>query len=252
MRTHLGCTGRIDLGNLSPETERKLEQVEATWLEFSSDPPSLVVRHVQPDAISAPREIAGELMEFLCQLPESERQAARGGALYYLDEQTGQYLRMRVGYGGNVSVSWAHPNYELGQAVLYDGQHTPVVFEPYQCLNGSVSLKAAPGAVETIRAAIERPAGLSPQGTYSTHVIGEVIGLRLHDVNSSVLPLLETLRRLARPGSLDGWIEVSSFRTGDLDDYCRFVFKKGEARLVRPALWGEAATARMAAKARDL
>jgi len=249
MRTHLGCTGRIDLGDLSRETQRRLEEVNATWLEFSSDPPSLVVRHVQPDAISAPREIAGELLEFLSQLPEQERRAAAGGALYYLDEQSGQYLRLRVWRGGNLTVSWAHPNYAEAQRVLYDGQLAPVVFEPYQCLNGSVSMKARPGAVEEIRSAIERPAGLCPQGEYELHTIGDVVGLQLRDVNSSVVPLIETLRKVSLPGSLDGMIAVSSFRAGDLDDYCRFVFKDGETWVVRPSLWSDAPAEQVAARA---
>jgi len=249
MRTHLGCTGRIDLGGLSQETQRKLEEVKATWLEFSPDPPSLVVRHVQPDAISAPREIAGALLEFLSLLTELERRAVGGGALYYLDEQTGQYLRLRVWRGGNLTVSWAHPNYAGGDRVLYDGQPTPVIFEPYQCLNGSVALKVRPGAAEEIRAAIERPAGLAPQGEYKLHTIRDVVGINLRDVNSSVLPLIETLRKVAEPGSLDGQIDVSSFRGGDLDDYCRFDFKAGEVWLVRPSLWSEAPAEQVAAKA---
>jgi len=240
MRTHLGCTGRIDLGHISEGTQTRLEEVKATWLEFAPEPPSLVVRHVQPDAVSAPREIAGELLDFLSQLSEEERRNVLGGALYYLDEQNGQYLRLRVASGGNLNVSWANPDYNGARRVLYQNQPTPVVFEPYQRLNGSVALKAAPGAVEEIRAAIEKPAGISPQGDYTLHLIREIVGLHLKDVNSSVIPLVETLLKLAAPGSLDGHIDVGSFRTGDLDDYCRFVFKEGKAWLLRPGLWEEA------------
>lgn len=249
MRTHLGCTGRIDLGNLSQETQRRLEEVDATWLEFSPDPPSLHVRHVQPDAISPPREIGGELLEFLTRMSDVERRAFPGGALYYLDEQTGQYLRLRVWGGGVLTISWAHPGYEDVRGVLYEGQATSVVFEPYQCLNGSLSLTARPGAAEEIRLTIERPAGLCPQGEYELHPIGEVLGLELRDVNSSVVPLVETLRQVAVPGSLNGQIDVSSFRAGDLDDYCRFVFRNGEVRLLRPSLWNDAPADRVESKA---
>ena len=240
MRTHLGCTGSVELGAISSETQGRLEEVEATWLEFSPDPPSLVVRHVQPDAVSAPREIAGELLEFLSHLSDRERRAARGGALYYLDEQSGEYLRLRVWPGGNLTVSWAHPDYAEANGVPYEGQPGAVVFEPYQCLNGSVRFKARAGAEEDVRSTIERPAGLSPQGEYKIHTLGDVVGLHLQDVNSSVVPLVETLRKVAVPGSLDGHIEVSSFRAGDLDDYCRFVFKDHKVWLVRPALWNNA------------
>jgi hypothetical protein len=241
MRTHLGCTGKINLGNLSQETQRRLEDVEATWLEFSPDPPSLVVRHVQPDAISPPREIGGELLEFLTRVSDAERRAFPGGALYYLDDQSGQHFRLRVSHGGVLTVSWAHPSYEDGKCIPYEGQVMPVVFEPYQRLNGSVSLTAKPGADDEIRQTIERPAGLCPQGEYEFRPDGEALVLELREVNSSVVPLVETLRQLAAPGSLNGQIDVSSFRAGDLEEYCRFVFKNGEIQLLRPSLWSDAA-----------
>lgn len=241
MRTHLGCTGSVELGTLSKETRSQLEKVPATWLEFSPDPPSLVVRHVQPDAISAPREIAGELLEFLSDVSEPERRSILGGALYYLDEQTGQYFRLRVCRGGNLTLSWAHPDYTQGSWEPYESQPVAVVFEPYQCLNGFVKFKSGHGVREKIAAVIERPAGLCPQGEYELKRAGDDVELTLHDVNSSVLPLLVTLRQAAEPGSLAGDIEVTSFRPGDLDDYCRFAFLKSDgAWVVRPSLWSDA------------
>ena len=249
MRTHLGCTGRINLGKLSQETQRRLEEVEATWLEFSPDPPSLVVRHVQPDAVSPPREIGGELLEFLTRVTDAERRAFPGGALYYLDDQTGQHFRLRVSSGGVLTVSWAHPSYQDAASVPYEAQATLVVFEPYQRLNGSVSLRARRGAADEIRQTIERPAGLCPQGEYGLRPDGEGLALELREVNSSAVPLVETLRQVAAPGSLNGQIDVSSFRAGDLEDYCRFVFKNGEIRLLRPSLWNDAHADREAEKA---
>ena len=249
MRTHLGCTGRINLGNLSPETQRRLEEVEATWLEYSPDSSSLVVRHVQPDAISPPREIGGELLEFLTRVTDEERRAFPGGALYYLDDQTGQHFRLRVSSGGVLTVSWAHPSYEDARSVPYEGHATPVVFEPYQCLNGAVSFTARPGAADEVRLTIERPAGLCSQGEYELRPDGERLGLELHDVNSSAIPLVEILRQVAASGSLNGQIDVSSFRAGDLEDYCRFVFKNGELRLLRPSLWSDSPAERVAAEA---
>lgn len=242
MRTHLGCTGSVDLGVISKDTQRNLEEVEATWLEFSPDPASLVIRHVQPDAVSALREIAGELLEFLGRLPDRERRQAPGGALYYLDEQTGQYLRLRVWRGGNLTLSWAHPDYAEVKRTLYEGQSAAVVFEPYQCLNGAVKFNAESELAETLRATIERPGGLYPQGDYEIDWQDSVAVLRLRDVNSNVVPLVAALRAIAKPGSIDGHIEVSSFRAGDLDDYCRFVFEGKEIWLARPSLWNDAPT----------
>jgi len=92
MRAHLGSPERIDLGGLSRETQRRMGEVKATWLEFSPDPPSLLVRPVKAEAASTPRQIAGELLEFLSHLPAHERKAVAGGALKHLDEATGHYL----------------------------------------------------------------------------------------------------------------------------------------------------------------
>ena len=43
MRTHLGCSGQVELGTLSKETQQKLEHVEAAWLEFVPESVSLEV-----------------------------------------------------------------------------------------------------------------------------------------------------------------------------------------------------------------
>jgi hypothetical protein len=240
MRTHLGCRGSVALGTLSEETQHRLEEVEATWLEFTPDPSRLEVRHVQPDAVSALREIGGELLEFLGRISESERTEISGGALYYLDEQTGQYIRLKVWPGGFLTLSWAKPDYARARWETYQGEHVAVVFEPYQCLNGQVTFNAAAGVREKIRTVLERPGGLYPQGEYSLDRTGNTVILTLRDVNENVLELVDALDRDAQPGTLVGDIEVTSFRAGDVDDYCRFAFLPGgEAWLVRPALWSD-------------
>jgi hypothetical protein len=240
MRTHLGCTGRVDLGVLRPDTQRRLEQVEATWLEFSPEPPSLVVRHVQPDDTPALREITGELLEFLSDIPEAERIRIPGGALYYLDETTGQYVRLRVWSGGFLTVAWARPDYAHASWELYKDQKLALVFDAYQCLNGTVRLQAPSSAADEIRSVVDRFGGLYPQGDFETRVSGEAMEIQLRDVNTSVLPLLKILRAKAAPlASLEGEVEVSSFRPGDVEDYCRFALRRGEIWVVRPSLWSD-------------
>jgi hypothetical protein len=241
MRTHLGCVGRVSLGDLSEETRKALETVEATWLEFAGNPPSLVVRHVQPSDTPILPNVGGELLDFLGRLTEDERAAAPGGALYCLDEESGQYIRLRASSGGALNISWARPDYSRGRWQSYGGEHVPVVFEAYQRLNGKVKFSGAPDAVEKIRAAAERTTGLYPEGELETRVEGSQVEISLRDVNSSVLELFVALREAANPAaSLEGEIDVSSFRPGDLEDYCRFVMKDGEVWLVRPSLWSEA------------
>lgn len=239
MRTHLGCTGAVELGALSRETQRRLEQLEASWLEYAPESQSLVVRHVQPDNAPVLREIAGELLEFLSVVGEAERGKIPGGAIYYQDEVGGQAVRLKVWAGGFLTVAWARPDYTQATLIAYHGEAVPVVFEPYQRLNGVVRFLNSAVAAEAVRATLERSEGLYAQGEYTLHVGLQGVELALHDVNASVLPLLRTLREVAEPGTLQGEIDVTSFRAGDLEDYCRFVFRSGEAWLVRPSLWSD-------------
>jgi hypothetical protein len=240
MRRHLGCTGTIELGTLSETTRRQLEQVEAVWLDFSGDPSALVVRHVQPDDRPPLREIAGELLDFLSAIPEAKRQTVPGGALYYLDEKTGEYVRLKVWPGGFLTVAWAAPDYGRAQRESYRGQAVPLVPEFYQRLNGVVRLRVRPNGEENIRAVVERAVGLYPLGDFTMSTAGSQTELRLRDVNTSVVSLLQVLRVVAEPASsLEGEIDLTSFRPGDLEDYARFVLQGGEIWLLRPALWQE-------------
>ncbi len=103
-----------------------------------------------------------------------------------------------------------------------------------------MKFSGAPDAADKIWAATERSTGLYPEGEFESRVEGGQVEISLRDVNSSVLDLLMSLREAAKPsGSLEGEIDVSSFRPGDLEDYCRFVMKDGEVWLVRPSLWSE-------------
>jgi hypothetical protein len=239
MRTHLGCTGDVELGPLSRETQRHLTQIEASWLEFAPESQSLMVRHVQPDDTPVLREVAGELLEFLSAIPETERVGIPGGAVYYQDEVSGQYVRLKVWPGGFLTVAWARPDYDHAKWVAYHGENVPVVFEPYQRLNGGVRLEGTTVAADLLRATLERSEGLYAQGDYEVKTSLEAVELTLRDVNASILPLLKTLREVAKPGSLQGEIDISSFRAGDLEDYCRFVLRAGDTWLVRPSLWSD-------------
>jgi hypothetical protein len=96
--------------------------------------------------------------------------------------------------------------------------------------------------MDKLRAVIERPGGLYPQGDFELDVVEEEVVLTLREVNSSVVPVVDALRKLAQPGTLKGHIEVTSFRAGDLDDYCRFVFKGPDVWLLRPSLWNDSLT----------
>lgn len=237
MRTHLGCSGRVQLGTLSQDTQQRLEHLEATWLEFVPESVSLEVRHVQLDDRPVLPEIAGELVEFLNQISDDERAQVPGGALYYQDEVKGQYVRLKVWKGGFLSVAWARPDYTHASWEPYRSQPVSVVPEPYQRLNGKFSFEGIPTAADDIREILERTAGLYSEGDFEIVARVDRIEAALRNVNASVLPLVYALQVLAKPGSLEGEIDVGSFRAGDLDDCCRFAFRGGETWLVRPSLW---------------
>jgi hypothetical protein len=239
MRTHLGCTGSIALGPLGQETQKRLEEVQASWLEYSPDPPTLDVRHVQPDNTPALREIAGELLDFLRTIPDDERTHIPGGAFYYQDEPTGQYIRLRLWKGGFLTVHWARPDYTHVEWQQFRNQPVEVVFEPFQKLNGSVSFEGSPAAAENLRRVLEATSGQYSQGEYEIANSIERVELTLRDVNADVLSLVNALRYSDMNATLAGEIDVSSFRAGDLEDYCRFVFRAGEVWVARPALWSD-------------
>ena len=237
MRTLLGCSGQVALGNLSPDTQQKLGQVDATWLEFVPESVSLEIRHVQPDDRPVLPEIVRELVDFINQLTDSERAELAGGPVYYQDAVKGQYVRVKVWKGGFVTISWARPDYEHADWERYRSQPVSVVPEEYQRLNGKFSFEGVPTAADDIRELLERTAGLYSEGDFEIVARVDRIEASLLDVNASVLPLVYALQVLAKPGTLVGEIDVSSFRAGDLEECCRFSFRNGEAWLVRPALW---------------
>lgn len=237
MRTHLGCSGQVGIGTLCQETQQRLGHVNATWLEFVPESVSLEVRHVQPDDRPVLPEIAGELVEFLSQVTDEERAQIPGGDVYYQDDVRGQYVRLKVWKGGFLSIAWARPDYTHANWERYRSQPVSVVPEPYQRLNGKFSFEGIPTAGDDIRELLERTAGLYSEGDFEIVASIDRIEASLRDVNSSVLPLVYALQVMAKPGSLVGEIDVSSFRPGDLDECCRFSFRGGEAWMVKPSLW---------------
>ena len=239
MRTHLGCTGSVALGLLSDTTQDRLEQVQASWLEYTPEDSVLVVRHVQPDDLPALREIAGELLDFLRALTDRERAGVPGGALYCQDEETGQYTRLKVVKGGFLTVSWASPDYRQAEWVRFQNQPVDLVLDFFQKLNGQVSFKGHPNAADDLRRTIERTTGPYSHGEYAINSSVDRVELSLRDFNSDALTLVNALRYLDKTGTLVGEIDVASFRAGDLEDYCRFAFRAGEVWVARPKFWAE-------------
>lgn len=237
MRSHLGCTGSVSLGPLGEGTRKRLENIPASWLEYSPESASLVVRHVQPDDVPPLREITGELMDFLHALSNYEREQIPGGDLFYLDEISGQYVRLKISQGGTLAATWARVDYRQARWEVFRNQPMKVVLEPFERLNGAVSFECHPNAANNIRRILDGISGHYSQGEYAISSTVGSISLTLRDVNADGLTIVNAIRYMAKPGTLTGEIDISSFRTGDLEDYCRFSFRMGETWMARPVLW---------------
>lgn len=239
MRSHLGCTGSIELVPFGEEAQKRLNRISATWLEYSPESFSLVVRHVQPDDVPPLREVAGELLDYLHAITDAERAQIAGGALYYQDEPTGQYVRLKVWKGGFLTVAWARPDYTRSQWEMFRNQPIALVFEPFQRLNGAVTFEGHPNSADDLRRIIETTSGQYSQGDFGISASVRQIEFTLRDVNADARSLVNALRYMARPQTLNGEIDVSSFRAGDLEDYCRFSFRGGDTWMARPVLWSD-------------
>ena len=239
MRSHLVCNGSVNLGVLGQDTQKRLDHIAANWLEYSPESPSLVVRHVQPDDVPPLREIAAELLDFLHAVSEAERAQIPGGALFYQDESTGQYVRLKVWKGGFLTVAWARPDYTHAPWEPFRSQPVRLVFEPFERLNGQVTMECNPDCAEGLRRLLDKIAGEYSQGDYAIASTVSGISLTLRDVNADGVAVVNALRYMARPGTLNGEIDVTSFRAGDMDDYCRFSLRAGETWMARPVLWPE-------------
>jgi hypothetical protein len=237
MRSHLVGSGSVELGFIGQDTRKRLDHLCASWLEYSPDSSSLVVRHVQPDDAPALRELAGELLDFLHTISDAERAQIPGGALYYQEESTGQYVRLRVWAGGFLTVAWARPDYTRAQWEAFRNQPITLVFEPFQRLNGTVNFEGNSNADEQLRKVIDNTAGQYSDGDYAVNSSPGRIELSLRDFNADALTVINAVRYLAKSGTLNGEVDVSSFRAGDLEDYCRFAFRAGETWIARPILW---------------
>jgi hypothetical protein len=237
-----GCFGRVVLGELPPETQRRLAAVPGEWLEFDPLTGAIVVRHCQPSSAPCLPTIASELERMLAEVPASQRPAIRGGDLYVHTESKGEFVRLRIQPGGDLRVTWAHPDYSQAERKAFTG-HESLVPPQVQRLKGCVSLitPVPARAVQELEALADAYIGLYPEGELLASADerqGKVL-LQLNDVNLDVLLLIKRLAELAAPQTLSGRIDVSAFAAVSPDHYARFLFEEGKVWVQRPALWEE-------------
>jgi hypothetical protein len=245
-----GCYGGVVLGELAEVVQQRLAALPGDWLEYDAPTGMIVVRHVQPSAGPSLPQIAGELVRMLAELPEAAQARIGGGDLFVHTERS-QLVRLKVEAGGSLRIEWAHPDYEKARPQPWKGERLEIVEPRVQRLNGTVrfATKESERAKADLEALADTYEGLYPEGTLDVTADARKRGvaLEVRDLNLDVLLLVERLRALAAPGSLEGHIEVSSFATVYPEQHLRFVFKDGAPWVQRPVLWEDAAERRPAA-----
>lgn len=235
-----GCYGRVTLGPLPADVQRRLAALPGEWLEFDPDEGAIVVRHIQPTSSPSLPTVAGELVAILAGVPAAHHAAIHGGDLFVHTEQTVQLVRLRVEPGGAVHIRWAHPDYQKARRQSYVPGAEALVDPRIQRLNGAVRFTAddAAAAARNIEAAADGYEGLYPAGECRVRAgQGRSVEVALTDVNLDVELLVAQLFRLAAKGSIEGSIEVSSFASEAPERYARFVFEDGQTFIQRPVLW---------------
>ncbi len=246
-----GCYGRVALGQLPEHLKQKLEGLPGVWLEFDRASGDVVVRLCQPSSAPCLPSIAGELVRMLGELPEPLQAQIPGGDLYLHTEDTGQLVRLRVEAGGEVHISWAHPDYSRARRRLYTEDRSELVEPHVQCLTGCITFTAASVvATRELQALADNYEGLYPEGEFiitDDPARGQVL-LTMNALNLDVRLLIDVLQRLSAPNSLNGRIDVTSFAAATPEQHARFLFDKGIIWVQRPVLWKEE-TAQIASSA---
>lgn len=239
-----GCYGQVQLGPLPETAEQRLGALPGEWLEYDALARAIVVRHIQPTAGPCLPAITGELVRMLSEVPEPARAAIPGGDLFVHTEVLVQLVRLRVEAGGAVRIEWAHPDYARSRRQLWTGGKVEMVEPRVQRLDGEAAFAAADpaAAARELEALADTYEGLYPEGdlTVTADRAAGRVQMAVHDLNLDALLLVRRLEQLARPGTLTGRVEVSSFAATQPEQQLRFVFDDGKTWVQRPVLWEDA------------
>ncbi len=236
-----GCRGRVELGGLPDEVQRRLEALPGEWLEFDPTSGAIVVRHIQPTSAPMLPTIAAELVRMLAETPSCLQASVPGGSLYVHTEEGGQLVRLHVEEGGTLHIEWAHPDYGRAATQPYTGSGETCIEPVVQRLNGAVSFSAvyADRAAQDIQKLADTYEGLYPEGDFEATAgkAGGTVQIELRDVNLDIELLVKRLQKLATPGTLAGSIEVGTFGELCPDGQIRILFEDGGTLVQHPLLW---------------
>jgi hypothetical protein len=234
-----GCQGRVVVGALPESVQRTLVSLPGDWLEYDPPSGSIVVRHIQPTDDPVLPAVTVELVRILSVLPFDNLAEIEGGDLFVHTEETGRLVRLRVERGGALHVQWARPGYSGAQKRAWsDGRE--LLHEPWNHrLNGNVSFRSADaaGAAEALSELADTYEGLHPEGEFEAVADGPEVRVTLRDVNLDGKLFVEALQRLAGARSLEGSVDVGSFRELAPEKLVRVLFEEGETWVQHPMLW---------------
>ena len=236
-----GCQGRVVVGALPESVQRALLAIPGDWLEYDPPSRSVVVRHVQPTDDPVLPAVTVELVRILSEIPFERLAEVEGGDLFVHIEETGRLVRLRVERGGALHIQWARPGYAGATKRAWSDGHE-IVSEPWNHrLNGELRFESAdpPAAAAKLQELADTYEGLHPEGEFEASAAGNgsEVRITLREVNLDGRLLVETLHRLAAPRSLEGRLDVGSFREFAPEQLVRILFEKGETWVQHPMLW---------------
>ena len=237
-----GCHGRVILGELPQDLGRRLSRLPGEWLEYDPATGAVVIGHVQPSTGPILPTVTVELVRILAEIPYELQSDIEGGDFFvHTEEPATQLVRLRVESGGALHIQWAHPEYAGAERKPYRGRQDLPTPEWEQRLNGAVSLEAvdAPDAAASLQDLADTYEGLYPEGDFVAAASGKgnEVTVTMSEVNLDAALLVDRLRQVARPGTLEGRFEVSSFADFVPENLVRLVLDGGEVLAQRPLLW---------------
>ncbi len=235
-----GCHGRVVLGQLPADVQRRLASLPGEWLEYDPHTGAIEIGHIQPSTAPILPTVTVELVRILSEIPYDLQSRIEGGDYFvHTEEPATQLVRIRVEAGGSLHIQWAHPEYAGAAREPWSRSVRIATPEWEHRLNGKVTFEAedAAGAAETLQTLADTYEGLYPEGDFRAQADGDTVTVDMSDVNLDGGLLASRMVELARPDSLAGWFEVGSFADFVPENLVRFMFEAGEASVQHPLLW---------------
>ncbi|NNK47896.1 MAG: hypothetical protein HKP01_03385 [Gemmatimonadetes bacterium] len=235
-----GCHGRVILGPLPADVQRRLTVLPGEWLEYNPQTGAVEIGHVQPSTAPILPTVTVELVRILSEIPYDLQSRIVGGDYFvHTEEPATQLVRIRVEAGGSLHIQWAHPEYAGAAREPWSEAVRIATPEWEHRLNGTVTFEAddAAPAAETLQTLADTYEGLYPEGDFKASADGDAVTVDMSEVNLDGGLLTARMVTLARPGSLEGRFEVGSFADFVPENLVRFLFEAGEVSVQHPLLW---------------